>query len=66
MDTDDSGTIDVDQFIDYFLNRTKNAVNMKKMISATGMLGIKKAKLIDRILLGIQQIDVDAIEEEQR
>ena len=66
MDKDDSGTIDVNEFMDYFFNRAKCTLDMKKMVAATGMLGIKKANLMDRILLGIQQIDVDAIEEEEK
>ena len=69
MDTDGSGMISANEFIDYFLDHAKNTLSLKKMISPTGFLAsgkFKRASLIDRILFGIQQIDEDVMDEEER
>ena len=63
MDTDKTGTIDKQEFMDFFLKR-RTAV--KKILSARGILGIKKVDLMDRILLGVKQMDSDDIAKEER
>ena len=63
MDKDKTGMINKEEFMNFFLKR-KTAV--KRIVSARGILGIKKADLMDRILLGVKQMDSADIAEEER
>ena len=70
--TDSDGLIDREEFIDFFLtqyreNRTSgNIVSINKIITKKGMKGINETDLIDKILFGVQQLDVDELESEER
>ena len=70
--TDSDGLIDREEFIDFFLkqyqeNRSSgNIVSLNKIITKKGMRGINEVDLIDKILFGIQQLDMDELEGEER
>ena len=70
--TDSDGLIDREEFVEFFLkhqreNRSSDGmVSLHRMISREGTHGTKQIDLIDRILFGIQQIDIEEMEAEPR
>ena len=69
---DSGGLIDRQRFVEFFLkhhreNRSSGGmVSLHRMISREGTHGTKQVDLIDRILFGIQQIDIEEMEAVQR
>ena len=70
--TDSDGLIDREEFVEFFLNHQREnrssggMVSLHRMISREGTHGTKQIDLIDRILFGIQQIDIEDMESEPR
>ena len=72
IDEDSDGLINRQEFISYLTARyrknrgTGQHMSLRKLIGKKGTRAIKQIDLIDRILFGIQQIDVDEVESEER
>ena len=69
---DSDGLIDREEFVDFFVkqyqeNRSSgNIVSLNKLLTKKGFRGINEVDLIDKILFGVQQLDVTTLESEDR
>ena len=70
--TDSDGLIDREEFVEFFLKHHREnsssggMVSLHRMISREGTHGTEQIDLIDRILFGIQQMDIEEMEAEKR
>ena len=68
VDADKDGSVTLEEFISFFLNhykkqqRKSRRISFRKMIASDGIKGIRKMDLMDRIMFGIKNLEIDESE----